>query len=200
MTLPHLQQLPPRLRERLAPLLFLVLALWSGTSPAALRCGSALVSDDAWPIEVEERCGPPDYVAEYPSATIPGLGVVQTEMHWYYNPGPQRFIQRLTFRNGRLARVESLGYGFHPPRSGRCSLNTLRHVQNEYELIARCGEPASKRIEWQLPRPLGRYENWQVLQPVLIQQWLYDFSDNQFRQVVTLRNGRVVEIQSRPGR
>jgi len=35
---------------------------------------------------------------------------------------------------------------------------------------------------------------------VLVQEWLYDFSDNQFRQVVRLRNGQVVDIASRPSR
>lgn len=182
---------------------FFILLLLAALAPgaqAALRCGASLVSNNAWPIEVEERCGAPDYIAEYPSAAVPGLGVVQTEMHWYYNPGPQRFIQRLTFRNGKLARVESLGYGFHTADNARCDINTLRHIQNEYELIARCGEPASKRVEWQLPSPRGRYETWQTLQPVLIQQWLYDFSSNQFRQVVTLRNGRVVDLESRSAR
>ncbi|MBW7469509.1 DUF2845 domain-containing protein [Marinobacter sp. M216] len=180
-------------------IMLLILATLTSGAQGALRCGASLVSDGAWPIEVEERCGPPDYVAEYPSATVPGLGVVQTEMHWYYNPGPQRFIRLLVFRNGRLARVESLGYGFHTDGMGTCGPNTLRHIQNEYELVTRCGQPASKRVEWQLPTPRRRSETWQVLQPVLIQQWLYDFSSNQFRQVVTLRNGRVINIESRPG-
>ncbi|MBW0145916.1 DUF2845 domain-containing protein [Marinobacter arenosus] len=178
----------------------LVLSALASSAQGALRCGSSLVSDDAWPIEVEESCGPPDYIAEYPSATVPGLGVVQTEMHWYYNPGPQRFIRRLTFRNGKLAQVENLGYGFHTTNMDTCAPSTLRHVQNEYELIARCGEPASRRIEWQLPTPRRRSETWQVLQPVLVQEWLYDFSSNQFRQVVTLKNGKVVGIESRKGR
>ncbi|MBW4936218.1 DUF2845 domain-containing protein [Marinobacter sp. F4206] len=180
--------------------LLLALIAFAPTVQGALRCGASLVSDDAWPIEVEERCGPPDYIAEYPSAAVPGLGVVQTEMHWYYNPGPQRFIRRLIFRNGKLARVETLGYGFHTTNMGTCDPGTLRHIQNEYELITRCGEPASKRVEWRMPTSRRRSETWQVLQPVLVQEWLYDFSRNQFRQVVTLKNGRVVDIESRPGR
>lgn len=178
-------------------LVFFIAAL-DHPSHAALRCGTSLVSEDAWPAEVEEQCGAPDYVAEYPTATVPGLGVVQTEAHWYYNPGPRRFIQRLTFRNGKLARIESLGYGFHTSSSARCNTSTFRHASNEYELVARCGEPLSKRMEWQLPKPRKRSETWQTLQPVLVQEWLYEFSSNQFRQVVTLKNGKVVDIDSRP--
>ncbi|HCW88621.1 MAG TPA: hypothetical protein DHU56_00940, partial [Marinobacter sp.] len=39
---------------------------------------------------------------------------------------------------------------------------------------------------------------WRAAQPVLVQEWLYEFSSNQFRQVVTLKNGRVVDVESRP--
>lgn len=180
---------------------FALLLATSGTgAQSALRCGTYLVDNGAWPIEVEERCGRPDYVVEYPMATIPGLGIVETETHWYYNPGPQRFIRRLTFRNGKLAQVESLGYGFHVSDRASCSLSTLRHARTEYELIARCGEPASKRLEWQTPKPRRRLETWHGVRPVLVQLWLYDLADNQFRQVVTLRNGQVVDVESRPNR
>jgi hypothetical protein len=186
--------------KKLQLLLLMILAALAQTSQSALRCGSSLVSEGAWPIEVEERCGLPDYVAQYPTATVPGLGVVQTEEHWYYNPGPQRFIRRIIFRNGTLARVDDLGYGFHVSDSPSCNISTLRHARTEYELIARCGEPASRRVEWQIPSTHRHSKTWKTRQPVLIQEWLYDFSSNQFRQVVTLRNGQVVDIGSRPGR
>lgn len=186
-----------RLQQVLA---LIVLATLTQAGQSAIRCGSSLVNEGAWPIEVEESCGPPDYVAAYPTATLPGLGVVQTVEHWYYNPGPQRFIRRLIFRNGTLARVDDLGYGFHVSDSPSCDLNTLRHAGTEYELIARCGEPASKRVEWQFPSSQRHLKSWRTRQAVLVQEWLYDFSGNQFRQVVTLRNGQVVDIASRPGR
>ena len=181
-------------------LALIALAALAQTSQGELRCGSSLVSNGAWPIEVEESCGPPDYVAAYPTATVPGLGVVQSEEHWYYNPGPQRFIRRVIFRNGKLSRVDNLGYGFHVSDSPSCDVSTLRHARTEYELIARCGQPASKRVEWQTPSLQRHSETWQTLQPVLVQEWLYDFPRNQFRQVVTLRDGQVVDIASRPGK
>ncbi|WP_336366078.1 DUF2845 domain-containing protein [Marinobacter sp. C2H3] len=179
--------------------LFVLVAV-TPTSQAALRCGSSLVSEGDWPVEVEERCGKPDYVATYPTATLPGLGVVQSEEHWYYNPGPQRFIRRLVFRNGSLVRIDSLGYGFTVSVNPRCDLGTLRSATNEYELMARCGPPVSKRTEWQVaPTESGHYGSQAAL-PVLIQEWLYDLASNQFRKVVTLRNGEVVDIESRPAK
>lgn len=181
-------------------LCLLAMTTLAQASKGELRCGTSLVGDGAWPLEVEKTCGRPDYVSEYPTATMPGLGVVQTEEHWYYNPGPQQFIKRLVFRNGKLVRVDSLGYGFHVARSPSCSTSTLRHAKTEYELIARCGEPASKRVEWQIPSKQKNREHWETTQPVLVQEWLYEFSSNQFRQVVTLRDGQVTDIESRADR
>ncbi|QSP94177.1 DUF2845 domain-containing protein [Marinobacter salinisoli] len=181
-------------------MLLILLMLYPAMATGALRCGTALIDRDAWPYEVEKQCGKPDYIAIYPTASVPGLGIVQTEEHWFYNDGPQRFIRKLTFRNGKLTNIESLGYGFHPPSRPHCSPSTLRHITNEYELIARCGEPVSKRVEWRSPITRKRTETWQVLQPVFVQEWLYDFSSNQFRQVVTIENGRIVGVESRPNK
>ncbi|HCW88622.1 MAG TPA: hypothetical protein DHU56_00945, partial [Marinobacter sp.] len=83
-------------RQSIAALI--LLAALTQNSEGALRCGNSLINEGAWPVEVEESCGPPDYRVKYPTATLPGLGVVQTEEHWYYNPGPQSFIRRLIFR------------------------------------------------------------------------------------------------------
>lgn len=183
-----------------AVLSLLMLAVTWQNSQAGLRCGSSLVSEGDWPAEVEQRCGTPDYVSAYPTATVPGLGVVQTEEHWYYNRGPQQFVRKLVFRNGKFVRDESLGYGFRVARDPSCDPGTLRHIGNEYELIARCGEPLSKRTEWQFPRDDTHSKHWQTTNPVLIQEWLYEFSSNQFRQIVTLRNGQVVSVDSRSGK
>ncbi len=177
-----------------------ILAALAQISQAELRCGSSLISTGDWPLEVEDSCGPPDYIAEYPTGTVPGLGVVQTEEHWYYNSGPQRFIRRLIFRNGKLVAVDDLGYGFHVSDAPACSPSALRHAKTEYDLVARCGQPASKRVEWQTPDHRRLAQSRRNLNPVLVQEWLYEFSSNEFRQVVTLQNGRVVDIESRPGR
>lgn len=178
----------------------LILAALGQNGQAAYRCGNSLVNEGDWPVEVEQLCGTPDYITNYPTATVPGLGIVQTEEHWYYNPGPQRFIKKLVFRNREFVKVENMGYGFHVSKEPSCDSRALRHASNEYELIARCGEPASRRVEWQIPSAHNPSENWRTVQPVLVQEWLYEFANNQFPQIVTLRNGRVVSIDSRSGK
>ncbi len=173
----------------------LTLLLTISPVSAAFRCGNALVSQGDWPLEVEERCGEPDYVATYPQAVVPGLGVVQTEEHWYYNRGPQSFIRRLVFRNGKLHREDSLGYGFYPDNAGPCTTGTLREGISEFEVVARCGQPLSKQVTWQVvtPNHTGLAHR---SYPVPVEEWLYELGNTQFRRVITLRNGRVMDVES----
>lgn len=179
----------------LAKALFALLILLTATSSMAMRCSGQLVDDDDWPIEIREKCGEPDYVARYPEAVIPGLGVTRVLEHWYYNRGPQQFIRRLTFRDGRFAGVETLGYGFTDSARNQCAVETLRQGMSEFELYYRCGEPLERREWWQqIPAGTGRLHPGYSLVP--IEEWLYDFGRTRFRRVVRLENGRVTAVSS----
>lgn len=174
--------------------------LWSTAASAGFRCGASLVDIGDWPVEVEERCGEPDYVATYPSATIAGIGVVEDIEHWYYNRGPRKFIRRLEFRNGKLHREDTLGYGFSGDSPGPCEPSAIDTGTSEFEVVARCGEPLSSRVEWSVPsgrRTHGSAAPAQAVVPV--QEWLYEFGGQQARRVVVLRNGRVIRLE-RAGR
>ena len=163
---------------------------------AGFRCGSSLVDIGDWPVEVEEHCGEPDYVATYPSTTIAGIGVVEEVEHWYYNLGPRQFIRRLEFRNGKLQREDTLGYGFAGDSPGPCTPSAIGVGTSEFEVVSRCGEPLSSRVEWStLPGPGGIPDATAVQGVVPVQEWLYDFGRNQFRRVVVLKNGRVVRLE-----
>ncbi|MEQ5835355.1 DUF2845 domain-containing protein [Marinobacter halodurans] len=172
-----------------------LLAIWPALSQAAFRCGTGLVDVGDWPVEVEERCGQPDYVAVYPEASLPGIGIVQTVEHWYYNPGPSGFVRRLVFRNGKLTKEESMGYGFLPGAAGDCKPNDLREGMNEFEIVRRCGDPLSKHVEWIVPYQDNRnYGGLTAAYPQ--EEWLYEFGRNEFRRVVTFRNGRITRVES----
>lgn len=163
---------------------------------AAFRCGNALVDIGDWPVEVRERCGEPDYVAVYPAQTVPGLGIVDTVEHWYYNPGPHRLIRRLTFRNGKLYREDALGYGFVAGEEERCPSRFLRDGLSEYEVVSRCGEPVSERTYWRAFD--SGWPGYPVagVTVVPVTEWLYEFGHNEFRRVVVMQNGLVVEVQT----
>ena len=101
-------------------LTLLLLACGLNPALAEFRCGTSLVKTGDWAVEVQERCGEPDYIANYPETLVPGFGTVRSVEHWYYNRGSRHFIRRLVFRDGVLQRRESLGYGFLPAEEPRC--------------------------------------------------------------------------------
>ena len=163
---------------------------------AGFRCGSSLVDTGDWPVEVKESCGEPDYVARYPATTIAGIGVVEEVEHWYYNRGGQQFVRRLEFRNDKLQRVETLGYGFTGDSPGPCTASAIDTGTSEFEVVSRCGEPLSSRVEWSVLSGPGGYRDAGAVQGLVpAQEWLYEFGRNQFRRVVVLKNGRVVRLQ-----
>ncbi|MCG8519963.1 MAG: DUF2845 domain-containing protein [Pseudomonadales bacterium] len=163
---------------------------------AAIRCGTSLVDLGDWPVEVRDRCGEPDYVAVYPTRAVPGLGVTQTVEHWYYNPGPHRLIRRLEFRNGRLQRVKTLGYGFYPDPHARCDSRALREGLSEFELVSRCGEPVSERLFWQPFDLSSLADPVPGISIMPVKEWLYGFGKHRFRRIVILRDGLVVEVRT----
>lgn len=100
----------------------LVLACLSTVPAWALRCGNRLVSVGEPQTAVWHKCGEPD-TADWRMnyRVIPGYDAfgfarpvyvpVMTEV-WVYNFGPQRFMQEMSFEDGRLVAIESLGYGY----------------------------------------------------------------------------------------
>lgn len=109
------------MRALLAIFLFVLICL--STVPAwALRCGNRLVSPGESQSAVWHKCGEPDstdWRVNY--RVVPGydaFGIarpvylpVVTEV-WVYNFGPQRFMREMSFEEGRLIDIQSLGYGY----------------------------------------------------------------------------------------
>ncbi len=117
-------------RPLLATLVVLLCAL--GASRAeALSCQNRLVDLGDPAARVRSLCGDPADVStrvEQRSVTVhrrapngivvsDTVSVAVTVERWLYDFGPQRFMQELTFEDGRLRRVEALGYGTDQGRS-----------------------------------------------------------------------------------
>lgn len=89
----------------------------------AFRCGTALAIKGDHLIEILKKCGEPDYKEKYvkegfgfhqihPVLSLQRIhGTIAVDV-WTYNRGPHRFIRQLTFENGFLKKIKSLGYGF----------------------------------------------------------------------------------------
>ncbi len=85
-----------------AMLVGVIFYLAATTSAAALNCGTRLVTEGLSAYEVLRICGPPAWVSGSPFA----------DEEWIYDFGPTKFLERLTFLNDRLVRVDELGYGY----------------------------------------------------------------------------------------
>lgn len=144
----------------------------------ALRCNGRLVGDGDHIVQVRERCGDPFWIDHYNEWLIAGEDqaleqrVQRTVEVWYYNFGSNRFMQRLVFRDDRLLREDSLGYGFSvQPKS--CDLDRLQNGISNGEIIARCGPPDSRRERYadQIQRDgLGGAR----LTVSRLEDWIYD--------------------------
>jgi hypothetical protein len=104
------------------PLLTLLLCVAIAPPALALRCGTGVVSEGDSTFELLTTCGEPTlreqterrvayriydrfqgrYITAYDSVPV---------QIWTYNFGPRRFVQRITIEDGRIKRIESLGYG-----------------------------------------------------------------------------------------
>lgn len=104
----------------------ILMATLALSGPAwAMRCGNNLVVEGDTKYQVYQRCGDPDFRDTrtiYRSVRIRGSGLNQPGMdvyetipiqleEWTYNFGPERFIEQVTFENGRVISIRPLDYG-----------------------------------------------------------------------------------------
>jgi hypothetical protein len=177
---------------------FLILALLLASPPAfALRCGNRLVGEGDQDFQVRDRCGDPFWTDRYVNVEIIGARSpleqqreVQFDV-WYYNFGPRQLMRRLVFRDGRLVAEDTLGYGVNEIGD---DCNRVLEDLSAGELVARCGEPASRRSrnDTIVRRPARGIEQWHDQRR---EEWIYDPSDGDFVRMVRLIDGRVTGIE-----
>jgi len=168
----------------------------------AMRCGNRLVTDGAQDFQVRERCGEPFWADRYTSVEIIGRdGPVEHQREvqfdvWYYNFGPHQLMRQLVFRDGLLEREQTLGYGVDEIGED-CDPNRLLGGLSAGELVARCGEPASRRsrTDTLVRRPVPGVERWRDQRR---EDWIYDFGDRRYVRVVRVVDGRVAAVDSLP--
>ena len=76
----------------------------------------------------------------------------------------------------------------------RCKNALITEGDSTAELLLRCGQPLLREL-------LSRHEENQFgyLVPVTYgERWTYNFGKNEFMRFVTVRNGRVVDIENGP--
>ncbi len=168
----------------------------------AMRCGNRIVSEGAQDFQVRERCGDPFWSDRYSDVEIIGAhGTVERQRSvqfdvWYYNFGPRQLMRRLVFRDGVMVREDTLGYGVNVMGED-CNPSRALTNLSAGELVARCGEPASRRsdVDTLVRRPAPGIERWRDERR---EEWRYDFGDRRFVRIVRLIDGRVTGVESVP--
>lgn len=187
-------------REMMAGLALVFLACAEPVSAmGALRCGPYLVSTGDLAAQVEARCGPPSYRVLETYLLPRNRGYAADVEIWTYNFGPDRLLEQLRFRNGRLVDISSDGYGFSGSPHKYCRPDDISVGMSEYELWFMCGEPISKSAG-EVTEPLGFPEAGGgvfsgYMHTVYRQEWVYNFGPDYFLRDVILENGRVVDIR-----
>jgi hypothetical protein len=111
-----------------------------------LRCDGRVVGTGDRDIQVRARCGDPYWVERRTDVLVRGEDgpleqrvAIEVEV-WYYNFGPNRLMQRLSFRDGVLVGIATLGYGVTRIGAG-CRYDALPVGITTGEVVARCGRP-----------------------------------------------------------
>ncbi len=176
--------------------------LWAGDS---MRCGQRLVTVGASAAEVLSACGEPSFrdVQSVGGSSAPG--VINDAEQWTYNFGPNKLLQVLHMRFGRLSKIESDGYGFHAGSPGSCGPHSIIEGLSKFELLERCGRPFTQRKVGFVTalRPgrrirIGGYSESSHHYPVEVfrEEWTYNFGSRYFLRIVTIEDGTAVRVEN----
>lgn len=181
------------------PILCGLLLLAVAPAAHALRCGSRITSSGNYDFQVRDRCGDPYWIEDHYQLLVFGgddapLRTTQQVVYtaWFYNFGPSRLLVRMLFRDGRLLREDTLGYGVNDIGDS-CGPAKLMRGTSSGELVAYCGEPASRNSQ---PGSTLRRLGHGVFSETedYHEDWVYDLGGD-FVYVVHLRNGHAESVE-----
>lgn len=179
--------------------LALMLLLIAAGDAAAMRCGTRIIETGDYDFQVRERCGDPYWVTESNTVLVSGAygpvvqRAVQQVQDWYYNFGPSTLVRRLIFVDGRLQRIDTLGYG-RSRIGNNCNDIAFLRGTTEGELVLRCGEPAAR---YQRIRDTLYYQpyGYAYSQPQRYEEWRYRKPDSRNTRLVIMVNGQIDRIE-----
>lgn len=171
-----------------------------------MRCGSRLASTEMTAAEVIAACGEPQFRDVWATSAAHGGGALGYSEEWTYNFGSSQLLRVLRFRQGRLQRIDTEGYGFAPGSGGNCSSESITPGMGKYRLIEACGEPLT-RVADVVQVPYQRKRSWHdtprddatghgLWEMVYREEWVYNFGTARFMRVVIIENGRVIDVDT----
>ncbi len=172
----------------------------------ALRCDGRIVATGDRDFQVRGRCGAPYFVDGYSELVSYGSdhdqgGYGGTTYHrservyedWYYNFGGNRLLYRLRFRDGRLVRIDTHGYGRNPGESKRCDDATLARGTPIGQVYLHCGPPYSRQARYRdASTGTGGYRRQRQ---VRYEEWLYPSHRAGHSRLAIFIEGRLHRIE-----
>lgn len=205
------------------------------TAAQAMRCGRSLIATGDSQARVQSLCGDPSDTAErIEERTVQGFvnGVVVTQTQsvvistWTYNFGPRRLMQRLTFWDGNLTDITSLGRGYRETATDSRSQLQLGFSRDRVTSIL--GEPSQinrrterrsvstfltqaqllQRRQSQQQRAQQQSQEANIARSpnavqgegrastVQVEVWTYNFGPRRFMKRLTFEDGRLCNIET----
>lgn len=183
--------------------LLLIVLLPSILFAAEYRCADKIISAGDTGADLFMKCGEPDWKQSHAEEIIDTIDqdnkhkTIITVDEWTYNLGPDRFMRIFTLRDGKVVDVRSGSYGTRKEQAGKpqCSDKIISEGDAAADVVAKCGEPAwIDRREEVIRERLDSDTVTKVT--VTVEDWTYNFGQNQFMRIYTLRNGRVTDVRT----
>lgn len=169
----------------------------------AFYCGNKLVSEGDSAAQVLLKCGEPTRKEVHREKIIKDADsdrehrFAVTVENWFYNFGPQRWLYQLTFRNGSLVRIDTLGYGLKESEAGKdCDKGRRISVGDTIlQVLHKCGEPLYKDIRVnEIRKKSDKGTEHRV--SIVIEEWTYNFGPLAWIYMVRFENGKAVDIKT----
>lgn len=195
----------------LASLLFLPPGLATASQESSLRCERGIVAVGESKIDLLGKCGEPALREEWGTggwilvragAASVARGAVARE-RWTYDFGPSRFVMYATLEGGKVVSFERGSYGYDASRSGgavavrraRCAPEAFHVGDSTYDVLSRCGDPASADGREEL-RAIEIANGTLESRMVIVEVWVYDFGPQTFTRLLEFENGKLVKIEA----
>ena len=198
----------------------LALAAIAGMFPArgdSIRCDGGIVSVGDSKLDLLGKCGAPGLIGQpvemirLAPASKGGAErrYATTVERWTYDFGPSRLVHVVTLELGRLVAVERESYGTAAAVPGReraafiprarCDELVPREAITEYELLARCGEPALREVGVVTTSAVAgdrQSRSAIVSRTTTVEFWYYDFGPQTLVRRAAVERGRVVRVDT----
>ena len=169
-----------------------------------MRCNGKVVSVGDLKSEVIAKCGPPMFSNIISFETKREkfdnkINTVETPVEQMtYNQGPNTFLKILTFKEGKLIKIED-GEKISDEVGDRDRF-TASIGDSQAEIYAKYGEPSFKEVisinsTKSLPENSNDSDDSTQKVAEIVEQWTYNFAPGTFSKILTFKNGKLTEIE-----